>query len=51
MYSTFQTKLYRTTAHTNEVWKSAKVELLDTTNKHLVNLSPFDFEERSMFEQ
>nr|WP_244267549.1 hypothetical protein [Vibrio splendidus] len=37
-------KLYLATIYTNEVGRSPKVELLNTTNKHLVNLPPVDFE-------
>ncbi|MEZ9339727.1 hypothetical protein AB4176_17785 [Vibrio splendidus] len=44
MYSTVQTKLYRTTVHTNEVWKRVKVELLNAANKYRINLTPVDFE-------
>ncbi|WP_244270921.1 hypothetical protein [Vibrio splendidus] len=37
-------KLYLTTIYTNEVGKPVKVELLNATNKQLVNLPPVDFE-------
>ncbi len=37
-------KLYLATTYTNEGGKPAKAELLNTTNKHLVNLPPVDFE-------
>ncbi|CAK2452244.1 hypothetical protein [Vibrio crassostreae] len=37
-------KLYLATIYTNEVGKPAKVELLNATNNHLVNLPPVDFE-------
>ena len=46
-------KLYLATIYTNEVGKPAKVELLNTTSKHLVNLPPvgfdIDLEEACMF--
>ncbi|MEZ9777652.1 hypothetical protein [Vibrio sp. 10N.261.54.A5] len=37
-------KLYLATIYTNEVGRSAKVELLNGTNKPLANLPPVDFE-------
>ncbi|MEZ8355921.1 hypothetical protein AB6C56_08880 [Vibrio splendidus] len=37
-------KLYLTTIYPSEVGKPAKVELLNTPNKYLVNLTPVDFE-------
>ena len=37
-------KLYLATIYTNEVGKPAKVDLLNDTSKHLVNLPLVDFE-------